>query len=178
MVDFDPLPGSKDVKIPLSVRELASVRLNRVILPLRLVPYPGERFFILRIKEMDVPFHYHSNPRFNNNTDILLYNSGAAGPNLYLDCKTNVRFTPGNYPRLRKLTFEFLDSNGTTLVPRSNMTDDDMSAWNLYFPRDNDDTSNDTMSELLQSLILNPDYDPQQSINNVFIELVLVGSYH
>lgn len=180
IVDFDPLPGSRDVKIPLSIRELVSVRLNRVVLPLRLVPSPGDRFFILRIKELDIPFHYHSNPLFNNNTDLLLYNSGVAGPNLYLDCKTDVRFTPGMYPRLRKMTFEFLDSNGSTLIPRSNMTDNDMSAWNLYFPHcdcNNDNTNCNPVSDVLQSLIGNPDYDPQHTINNVFVELVLTGTY-
>ena len=173
VVEFEPLSDSTNVQIPLSVREVISIRFRSIILPLRLVPSPGERYFILRVKELDIPFHYHCDPVLNNNTDLVLYNSGVGGTNLYLDCRTDIRFPVGSFPRLRKLTFEFLDCRGQPLIPRSNMTDTDIQAWNLFYPHLSCIDDDNEVGHLLSI----PELDPKQSMNNTFIEVVLVGSH-
>ena len=171
-IEFDPLPGSPAVGIPMSVKEIFSLKFGQIILPVRLVPYPGERYFILRIKEIDIPYQYHSNPVLNNNTDLLLYNSGIGGPNLYLDCKSTLQFPMGIRGRLKKLSLEFLTFNGDPLIPTSNATCAEVENWNLVFPHLFVD-SEGAKQHLTTTC---PDLDPTRSINNVFMELQLVAS--
>lgn len=170
-VEFDPLPDSPAVSIPISVQEIYSLKFGSIILPLRLVPYPGERFFILRIRELDIPFQYHSNPALNNNTDLLLYNAGVGGPNLYLDCKSTIQFPLGIRSRLKKLSIEFLSIQGEPLLPVTNANCDDVQMWNLVFPHLFTDHEQAT-----RFFIDCPDMDPTRSINNVFLELQMVAT--
>lgn len=170
-VEFDPLPKSPAVGIPISVREIYSLKFGSIILPLRLIPYPGERFFILRIRELDIPFQYHSNPVLSNNTDLILYNAGIGGPNLYLDCKSTIQFPLGMRSRLKKLSFEFLTTRGEPLQPVTNADCEDMQRWNLIFPHLF--TDNEQAAHLFADC---PEMDPTQSINNAFLELQLVAT--
>lgn len=168
--EFDALPGNPGVCVPFSVRELHSMKFSQVILPLRLVPSPGERYFVLRVRELDIPFQYHSSSALNNSTDIVLYNSGVGGPNLYLDARSTILFPTGQ--RLRRLTFEFLTPQGQPLEPLSNaMSGVDMEHWNLVFPhlfRDDDDDDERSARHLL---LTHPEMDPCKTSNNVFMEL-------
>lgn len=167
-VEFNPLRESTNVAIPIALRDVYLMRFKHIMLPLRLVPFPGDRYFYMRIRELDIPFAYHSNPKINPNTDILLYNAGSSGPNLYLECRSEIRF-PSNAPiRLQTLTFEFLNLNGEPLVAVSNANEDDFNKWHIVFPHLFSDSESDSDTE---ERIIPPEQNPSHTINNVFIEI-------
>jgi hypothetical protein len=167
-VEFNPLRESTNVGIPISLRDVYLLRFKHIMLPLRLVPFPGDRYFYLRIRELDIPYIYHSNPKVNQNTDILLYNAGSSGPNLYLECRSDIRF-PNNAPiRLQTLTFEFLNIDGEPLVAVSNANEDDFNKWHIVFPHLFSDSDSDSDTE---ERIIPPEQNPSHTINNVFLEI-------
>lgn len=163
VVEFGSSVNSPNLNVPVMMRDAYYIRFRTIILPLRLVSFQYDRYFILRMKELDIPQRYHTNPNLNMTTDVILYNAGTNGPNLYLECRTDVRFPTGHATRLQKLTFEFLDSKGSPLVANSNASNPSGESWDLVYShllKPDDDTSG-----------LSPEVDPSQMLNNVMIEM-------
>lgn len=170
-LEFDPLKDSPSLCVPLSVRDVYLLRFRSIMLPLRLIPSPSERFFYLRIKEVDAMFRYYTDPTMNPGTDLLLYNVGSGGPNLYLECREEIRYPLGARSRLQRLTMEFLDSKGQKIIPPSNANSLDMSKWILVFPDlfpEGDDR---------RAIVTTyPEFDPKHAINNIFMEVQITAS--
>lgn len=154
-----------NIGIPLTINNMYYLRFRTIVLPVRLVNFPIDRYFILRIKELDIPFRYHSNPALAPSTDIILYNVGVNGPSLYLECRSDLRFPQGLGKRLQKLTFQFFDSMGRPLLVDSNVnhaTPDD-GPWNLVYKH--------LLPDNLLSETFPPETDPYQMLNNVLLEM-------
>lgn len=165
VIEFGGIVGSRYISIPLTIRDMYYLRFRTIILPARLCRFAIDRYFVLRIKELDIPQRYHSNPNLNPSTDIILYNVGINGPNVYLESRTDIRFPLGIGSRLQRLTFEFLDSIGRPLVANSNAGSPEKESWDIVFRH--------LLSCECPDEFSSPEFDPQQMLNNLFIEMHL-----
>lgn len=121
--------SQNDINIPILVDELNYIYIKTVYFPGRLYgdgfAFP-ENYIVLRIKELDMRYHFLSSPGLNSQTDILLYQTGTAPNSIVYDSKMMVNLPEGRKQTIKKLTFEFLHSNGTpfTVPIKINVSDD------------------------------------------------------
>jgi len=118
-VEFNTIGGSTSMNIPMNPQEVNYLFVRQVALPLTIFDSTNvnSRYMVLRIKEMDSIMQHYSNPILNGKTDVLLFAAGATQDTLYLEAKNPVTFRENNRLRLRRLTFQILDGDGTPIVP-------------------------------------------------------------
>jgi hypothetical protein len=164
-IEFTPLAGSREISFPIKVDEANYIFFRQVMLPVRLLTenIVNQRFIILRIKELIMPYQYYCSSTINQQTDIVLYNLGIQGYNLMLEAKSVITFRDDTKPKITKLTFEFLTYNGDPILVPNNLQGTNVGDSILVFPAEGVDTT-EVYSE-------QPTVDPNQPFNNIFIEM-------
>jgi uncharacterized protein VirK/YbjX len=66
-------------------------------------------------------YQYFCSNKINSQTDIILFNLGIQGYNLLLEAKSVITFRDDLKPKLTKLTFQFLTSDGETINVPNNL---------------------------------------------------------
>jgi len=166
-LDTNSNSQDQDIVFPFKVEELNYIYIKFVQFPLRLLyeytgPTPSRiiDYFIVRIKELNIQYHFYSNSKLNSTTDIILYPSQQQNDFLSLDSKIMINFRESIQRTINRLTFEFLHSDGTPItVPYKLTLTDGIDKNTVLLDYSTDD-------------ITDPD-NPLLSINNIFLEIKL-----
>jgi len=164
-IEFTPLAGNQDISFPLKVDEANYIFIRQVLLPVRLLNESmiNQRFFVLRIKELTLPYQYYCSNNINDKTDIILFNSGIQGYNLVLEGKTVTSFRDDLKPKLTRLTFQFLMYDSCAINVANNLQGSSDEDSLLIYP-----TAENNVEDIYSEM---PQVDPSQPFNNVFIEM-------
>ena len=161
-IEFTPLAGVENISFPIKVDEANYIHFRLIMLPLRLLTenIVNQRYLVLRCKELSMQYQYFCSSKINSQTDIILFNLGIQGYNLLLEAKSVITFRDDLKPKLTKLTFQFLTSDGETInVPNNLQGATEENSLILF---NSDDTS--TVCD---------EVNPSAPYNNVFIEMKL-----
>lgn len=164
-VEFNPLAGFDDIAFPVKIDEVNYIFFRQVILPIRLLTenIVNQRFIVLRIKELNIPYQYYCSSKINPRTDIILFNVGIQGYNLLLEAKSIITFRDDIKPKLTKLTFQFLTYDGEPIETPNNLQNTPIEESLLVYQTGTLDL-NDIYG-------MTPQVDPSMAFNNIFIEM-------
>lgn len=164
-IEMSPLAGSKNILFPTKIDEANYLFFRQVILPLRLLTenIVNQRFVVLRIKELNMPYQYFCSSKINPQTDIILYNVGIQGYNMMLEAKSVITFRDDIKPKLTKMTFQFLTYDGEIITIPNNLQGASIEDSMLVY-----DKSDIDINEIYET---KPEVNPHLSFNNVFIEM-------
>lgn len=125
-IEFDSV-GTKNINFPVKIDELNFIYFKQVFIPIKLLPKRllNSKYFILRIKELNMQYQYSSSIEFNSNTDIILFNVGYSNHCLILDSKMGIPFNDELRPSITKLTLQFLDFDLKPLIVSHEVEDED-----------------------------------------------------
>jgi hypothetical protein len=129
----------RNISIPFKIDELNYIYVKQTFLPIGLLnsAHVGDKFFILRIKELNLQYQYSSSPSFNSSTDIYLYNIGTINDCIILDAKTIQLFKADTKPIINRLSFQFFTSDFTPITVITNLSDiTDPSALQIILTQD------------------------------------------
>jgi len=151
--------NTRNINIPILVSSLNYLYVKQVYLPATLLTESilSNKYFVLRIKELNMQYQFCSSSNFNNSTDIILYSVGFSNNYLILDSKLPVQFNDELKPSIKKLTFQIFDGNMNPLNVISNL---------------NNPSSPDSWQIDFSSSIESP-LNPNLETNNIFIDVKL-----
>lgn len=150
---------SKNINFPLLINELNYLYIKQIYIPVCFLTecIMENKFFILRIRELNMQYQFCSSQNFTSATDIILYNVGFMNNFLLLDSKVPVQFNEELRPSVTKLTFQLLDGNMNPINIITNITNPhNPDLWKIDFNSESD-------SEL----------SPIIDKNNIFIDIKL-----
>jgi hypothetical protein len=156
----NPLTTIRNINIPFKIDELNYIYFKQIYIPTVLLPSSSlqDKYFILRIKELNMQYQYSSSPYFNPSTDIYLYNIGNMNDSIVLDSKTIQIFKTDIKPVINRLSLQFFTSDFKPITVITNLDEpSNPGAWQIVL-NIGDDT--------------NP-LSPLYSGNNLFMEIKL-----
>ena len=135
----DQSPSDRGIHVPFRLVSVAAVVFSDIRIPARCLWESNVgTHLILRIKELQQENQFYSNPNMNRTTDLLLDVGRQDGEFVHLRCSNSVEWTY-NRPTFTIWTCQFLRTDGTPLVSRSDRTDPEHpETWAIVTRRDPD----------------------------------------